>query len=110
MGIRGAPLSWLRTFLCGRQQFASVDGVSSGMTDVTIGVPQGLGPLLLIIYINDMHLVADQCNVVHFADDTTFFHSHSDLSLAVSDINSDLLKIQRWLQRNRLSMYKKTTI
>ena len=106
MGIRGVALSWLRTFLYGRQQYVSVDGVSSSTKPISIGVPQGstLGPLLFILYINDLHLVASHCNVVHYADDTTIYCGDSDYSRAVLNINSDLLRIQDWLMCNRLSI------
>ena len=111
VGIRGVTLNWFRTFLFGRQQYVSVDGFSSNLRNVAIGVPQGstLGPLLFILYINDLHLVINHCNVVHFADDTTVYYSNSDYSLAVRNINSDLLRIQEWLKCNRLSINVKKT-
>ena len=84
----------------------AVDGASSEVRPVNIGVPQGstLGPLLFITYINDLHLIAHHCKVVHFADDTTLYHSNTDFNSAVRSINSDLLGIQEWLQCNRLSI------
>lgn len=84
----------------------SVNGENSNVKAVDIGVPQGstLGPLLFIIYINDLNLVANHCRVVHFADDTTLYHSNSKFTDAVSNINDDLLRVQEWLQCNRLSV------
>ena len=70
-GIRGSVLSWIRDFLTGRRQYVSVKGESSSWRDVLSGVPQGsvLGPILFILYINDLPEVVNSI-VKIFADNS----------------------------------------
>ena len=74
-GIRGTALSWLKSYLENREQFVSVGGKNSSKTSITYGVPQGsiLGPLLFVIYINDLHYAIKYSKVHRFADDTNLF-------------------------------------
>ena len=107
MGFRGICSDWLKTYLRGRIQYVDLDGTHSSLMPVRLGVPQGstLGPLLFLVYINDMNTVPSNMEVVHFADDTTlymhcnhFIHNHAD------QINHDLMQIDEWLCSNRLSI------
>ena len=79
-GIRGLANEWFRNYLSERQQFVEIDGEKSQMALIQIGVPQGsiLGPLLYLIYVND---ICNSCqgNILSFADDTTLYTSHSNL-------------------------------
>ena len=73
MGFRGPLLSWIRSFLTNRSQHVNIGGYSSYSRPITIGVPQGstLGPLLFILYINDMQNCLTNMGIIHFADDST---------------------------------------
>ena len=73
-GIRGPALSWFTSYLSTRKQLVVLDGLSSSLSKISCVVPQRsiLGPLLFLIYINDMHTSVQFSTVYHFADDITF--------------------------------------
>ena len=74
-GIRGPALDWLQSYLCNRQQFVEYDGTCSATKQLKCGVPQGsnLGPLLFLIYINDLAHISPKLFAILFADDSNFF-------------------------------------
>ena len=78
-GIRGSVLLWIRNFLTGRRQYVSINGESSSWKDVLSGVPQGsvLGPILFILYINDLPEIVSS-TVKIFADDTKLYNKDSN--------------------------------
>ncbi len=71
-----------------------VDGISSPLLEIILGVPQGsiLGPLLFLIYINELPLYTSLTNYL-FADDTTLQHSHSNLDELTQFVNSEFQKV-----------------
>ena len=75
-GIRGIVLSWIKSYLSNRQQFVSIDKVESSLLNIKCGVPQGsiLGPLLFVIYINDIVNSSTVLAFVLFADDTNLYY------------------------------------
>ena len=100
IGIDGSFLDFFKSYLRNRKQCVIIDGVKSNFLDVTAGVPQGsrLGPLLFIIYIND--IINDiQSDIMIFADDTTLLASGDDPTITASQLNNDLLKISNWAQK-----------
>ena len=113
-GIKSIALQWFKSYLTQRQQFVEYQEVCSSTRELETGVPQGsvLGPLLFLIYMNDIHTVSDKLNFILYADDTTltsplcsFTHgTHNDVSHISSQINSELLKISDWLTVNKLSL------
>ena len=82
-GIEGSELNWFKSYLSERKQFVSVGPSSSSLLDIALGVPQGsiLGPLLFILYINDLPLSTKFLSLL-FADDTTLLYSHDDLTVS----------------------------
>ena len=75
-GIRGVALKWMESYLCNRQQFVTVNGSDSTMESIRYGVPQGsiLGPLLFIIYINDIPEIAKFAQFILYADDANIIN------------------------------------
>ena len=105
-GIRGKSNEWFASYFSGRQQKVSLKGVTSEYSDISCGVPQGsiLGPLLFILYINDMHCAIKNSLVHHFADDTNLLCSHKDPQMLRKMMNNDLRSLFTWLCANRLSL------
>ena len=70
-GIRGVAIKWMQSYLSGRKQFVSINGKNSAVRDMQYGVPQGsiLGPLLFVIYINDIPETACFAKFILYADD-----------------------------------------
>ena len=105
-GIRGIALEWMKSYLSNRQQQVSYNGANSSYKTINCGVPQGsiLGPLLFIIYINDLSSVSKTLTSVLFADDTTLIDHDSNLTTLINRFNSELVNILNWLNANRLSL------
>ena len=105
-GINGISNSWLTSYLSDRTQSVSLDGEKSDILKISCGVPQGsiLGPLLFLIYINDMHCALKESTVHHFADDTNLLYSHKDPDHIKKVMNKELKALYEWLCANRLSL------
>ena len=84
-GIRGITLSWFKSYLSHRSQFVVCNNCSSPKLPITCGVPQGsiLGPLLFLIYINDIINSSSKLSYILFADDTNIFLSHENLNILI---------------------------
>ena len=102
-GIRGIPLSLIKSFLENRSQWTSVGTVKSDLKLINVGVPQGssLGPLLFLFYINDLPL-STKLKVRLFADDACLSYQHSDATSLNNIINQELNKVSHWLHLNKL--------
>ena len=91
---------WFESYLSNRKQYVSIKNCSSSITNITLGVPQGsvLGPVLFILYINDMYRSSNQMRFVHFVDDTTVFASDSDINDVHATVNRELVGVDDWLR------------
>ena len=98
-------LNCLNLNLTDRTQYVKVNGVKSSLLNTLIGVPQGsiLGPLLFLIFINDLP-DATSLYVKSFADDTFLCAQNSSFSLLESEVNSELDKVANWLISNKLTL------
>ena len=105
-GVRGIPLQWFWSCLSGRQQHVSVAGNLSETLEISCGVPQGsvLGPLLFLLYINDLHKISNKLTFFLFADDTNIYYESSDLLDIQKSVNKELRKVRKWLESNRLAL------
>ena len=105
-GIRGTALKWFKSYLSDRKQFVFINGASSEWLDITCGVPQGsvLGPLLFLIYINDLPNISNTLDFSLFADDTNIYHEAESPEKLESDLNRGLKELHCWLIVNRLSL------
>ena len=118
-GIKGTALKWFTSYLSFRTQYVQYKEKCSSKSLITTGVPQGsiLGPLLFIIYINDLRYVSDKFKCIIYADDTTLdepicsFKNQTGTSLKEIEnaINSELEKVVEWLALNKLSLNAKKT-
>ena len=105
-GIRGSALDWFRSYLSNRQQFVTYNYVSSDTKTIECGVPQGsiLGPLLFLIYINDLANICQYTMPILFADDSYLFINGTDVRKIELELNEELRNIASWLKINKLSL------
>ena len=105
-GIRGSTLRWVESYLLDRKQYVFVNGIGSSFEYINSGVPQGsiLGPLLFLIYINDMYRCMNHMSCIHYADDTSVFLEAESVREMELKVNADLVKMHSWLCSNKLSL------
>ena len=109
-GVCGLENLLLRDYLSGRHQYVDNNGSKSRTKSISLGVPQGsiLGPLLFLIYINDLPKVSHVFSMVMYADDTTLYCNLDDSTSEIL-LNTELTKITDWLSSNKLSLNVKKT-
>ena len=105
-GLSETALKLMQSYLTNRKQYVEINNTQSTKNDITVGVPQGsiLGPLLFIIYINDIIHSSTVFKFIIFADDTTLYTT-LDTQENINDIlNDELVQINNWLKVNKLSV------
>ena len=106
-GIRGVAHKWVSSYLYGRQQFVSFNDNKSKTYSISCGVPQGsiLGPLLFLLYVNDIAQVSSFLFPIFlYADNTNLFLQGKCLNTLIEKMNLELQKIVEWLKCNKLSL------
>jgi hypothetical protein len=105
-GIRGLASKWLTSYLTGRFQFVNFNNCKSNDQLISCGVPQGsiLGPLLFLLYINDIANISNLLTPILFADDSSLFISGNNLEQIINNLNSELQKVKNWVDANKLTL------
>ena len=103
-GIRGQSLKLFQSYLSNRYQYTKINNNKSKLNKVICDIPQGssLGPLLFLLYINDLPLVSS-FDTTLFADDTYLMLAYESPAKLQCRVNTELNKIDIWLRRNKLS-------
>ena len=110
-GIRGVAKEWFENYLYNRKQIVKYNEVQSEEMTIRSGVPQGsvLGPVLFLLYINDIQYCSGVVSIVLSADDTNILYSHTCLKKLNEIIQTEMNYITDWLNVNKLSINTEKT-
>ena len=105
-GIRGLVHKWFCSYLSKREQSVTIDNTQSDKKLVKYGVPQGsiMGPLLFLLFVNDMPSVCTKTQLISFADDTNIFLKHNNINEAFDIMNEELKRLYMWFKANKLTI------
>ena len=107
VGFKKPVIKWFKSYLSNRKFFVSVEGVFSEEGLLTCGVPQGsiLGPLLFLIYINDLPQSLSETASNLYADDTCIYYQHRDIQKIENVLNKEFSSLCEWFIDNKLSIH-----
>ena len=110
-GIQGRSLEWFKSYLKDRKQVCSINGKKSSANYIKCGVPQGsnLGPILFLLYINDLPNSLKMSKPSMFADDTNLTCVGQSSSEIETKLNEELENVHRWLTANKLTLNDEKT-
>lgn len=112
-GLRGKLHDWLKCYLSDRNQVVVVNGIKSSKQDISCGVPQGsvLGPLLFLLYVNDLpDNVSIKNNLIMFADDNSYLCCSSSLTDVITSTKSEITNFTDWFKNNKLFLNISKTV
>ena len=106
-GVKGIPLDWIKSYLSDRQCYVEVGPYKSRINTFNIGVPQGsiLGPLLFLLYVNNLPKFSTSLHTQLFADDTIVFNTGTDIDTLTASTNTELTKLNDWTLANKLTIH-----
>ena len=111
IGFSAPVINWFTSYLSSRTAVTSINNITSTPEPITVGVPQGsiLGPLLFLIFINDLPQCLKHCKSILYADDTLLYYAGKTENDLQVKINEDLNSLSQWLNNNLLTLnYEKT--
>ena len=105
-GIRGVAFDWFKSYISDRIQYTTINNKRSKIQTIKYGVPQGsiLGPILFLIYINELSQSIKNSKIHPFADDTNILYARSSLKDINKKINFDLSNLVQWLRENKIAL------
>ena len=111
-GITDRNHGWLKSYLSNRRQFVQInEKEKTSLETISCGVPQGsiLGPLLFLLYVNDLKNASNILDPIMFANGTNLFFTHKDIRYLFQIVNQELENINQWFVSNKLSLNIKIT-
>lgn len=110
-GVKDTEFKWFKSYMTNRKQRTKVNNIKSSKINNEYGVPQGsiLGPLLFIVYINDLPNILKNCEIIMYADDTLIFNEDDTEENCREKLMQDINNVILWMKMNKLKLNEKKT-